>query len=49
MKIIVIDDEGNVETIECRKIEFSVRKFGKLIVDDGDYVIDAQDVMKVVC
>ena len=48
MKIVLIDDEGNVTSIKCRKIEPATLREGKIIVDEGEHVIDLRDVMKIV-
>lgn len=48
MKIIMVNDDGNVEKIKCRKIEPATLSPGKIIVDEGEYVIDMRNIIKIV-
>lgn len=47
MKIICVNDDGNVTTIKCRKIEPATLRNGYIIVDEGE-VIDLRNVIKIV-
>ena len=48
MKCVLVNDEGNVEVINCKKIEPATLSPGKIIIDEGDSVIDIRDVLKIV-
>lgn len=48
MKIIYVDDDGQYVTIKCEKIEPAHLSLGKLIVDEGEKVIDLRDVERIV-
>ena len=48
MKIVCVDDNGKVETIKCRKIEPATLSPGKIIVDEGESIIDMRNVIKIV-
>ena len=47
MVVIVVDDNGNVERIRCRKIEPATLNQGKLFIDE-DRLVDIRDVIKIV-
>ena len=47
MKIMLVNDDGKVETIRCRKIEPATLSPGKIIVDECD-TIDLRDVIAIV-
>lgn len=49
MKIITVNDRGEKEIIQCSKIEpATLSKKSRIIVDDGERVIDIIDVIKIV-
>ena len=47
MKIVLINDDGKLETKTCQKIEPATLSTGKIIVDE-DEVIDLRDVLRIV-
>ena len=47
MKIMLVNDKGEVEYRSCRKIEPVTLLVGKIIVDE-DEVIDLRDVIAIV-
>ena len=47
MKVICVNDNGEVKTIKCRKVEPATLNPGKIIVDE-DEVIDLRNVIKIV-
>lgn len=47
MKIWLIDDNGKVKIVRCRKIEPATLSPGKIIVDE-DEVVDLLDVVRIV-
>lgn len=56
MKIIIIDDTGNVEKIRCNKIEpatmainpETLKREPQLIIDEGERVVHLFDVVAIV-
>lgn len=49
MKIITVDRNGQKEVITCSKIEPAVlSKKSRIIIDEGERVIDLMDVIKIV-
>lgn len=49
MKIITVNSQGQKEIITCSKIEpATLSKKSRIIIDDGERVIDLMDVIKIV-
>jgi len=48
MKIILVNDKGEVEIVKCRKIERSHLNQRNLIIDEGERIIDISDVDRIV-
>lgn len=49
MKIITVNSQGQMETINCSKIEpATLSKKSRIIIDEGERVIDLLDVIKIV-
>lgn len=49
MKIITVNSQGQMETINCSKIEPAIlSKKSRIIIDEGERVIDLLDVIKIV-
>jgi len=48
MKIVCVNDDGKTEVIKCRKIEPATLSPGKIIVDEGERIVDIRDVIKIV-
>jgi len=49
MKIITVDEHGKKEIIQCSKIEPAIlSKKCRIIIDEGERVIDLMDVIKIV-
>ena len=56
MKVIIINDAGDVEKIRCRKIEpatmainpEALKRQPRLILDEGERVVNLYDVVAIV-
>lgn len=46
MKVIMVNDDGKVETITCRKIEPATLSPGRLVIDE-DTTVSMADVIRI--
>ena len=48
MKVILVYDDGKVESVKCTKVEPSTLRPGIIIIDEGDRVVSIDNVVCVV-
>ena len=47
MKVYIINDNGEREVIRCSKVEPSSLSRGRVIIDEGDRVINLDDIVAI--